>query len=228
MQHMPGSGKHRSVLAITAVMLLVGGCSDSSGKGEAEGPVAGVSASKICDGTLDASAAEALHRLAGTDRFDEATGTNEAGEPRTFSLENAVRHLHDEYGKRSACWVYKTSDASGEPLLEIRFSASRGYPSSTEKDSSGDKARYPLGVYAQVGRSGADLFFKCSTKAPSAQAYIADTMYVKAELFSDTAKLRGDSVDKDRIVILNSVSRRVAQEAGCASEASLPAEVPSE
>lgn len=218
----------RRTLAITAVALLIGGCSNNSSKEKPEESSTGIAASKVCDGTLDTSAAAALQRLAGTDQFDESTGTNEAGHPTAFSLKNAVKNLHAEYRKRSACWVYKTGDDSGEPLLEIRFLASRSYPSDSEKESSGGKVRYPLGVYAQVGPSGADLFFQCTTKAPTEDAYVGDTKYVKAELFSVANKMRGDNVNKDRIVILNSISRRVTQEAGCASEAGLPAEVPSQ
>ncbi|MEV5388386.1 hypothetical protein [Streptomyces sp. NPDC052721] len=122
--------------------------------------------------------------------------------------------------------MYKTGDDSGKPLLEIRFSASQSYPAPSGKDANGSKVRYPLGLYAQVGRDGADLFFQCPTRAVSKDAYIGHTKYVKAELYSSNAQLHGDSVDKDRMVILNSVSREVAREAGCASEADLPAAVP--
>ncbi|MEV6056428.1 hypothetical protein [Streptomyces sp. NPDC052107] len=206
--------------------LLVGGCGDNSKKGDKEASGTGVAAGTICDGTLDAAAVEALQRLAGTSRFDEGTGANEAGEPRKFSLRNAVEHLHDEYRKRSACWVYKTGDDSGEPLLEIRFSASNSHPSATQKkESSSHQTTYPLGVYANAGPDGADLFFRCATKAPSKDSNISDTKYVKAELYSAAAKMRGDSIDKDRMVILNSVSRKLAQEAGCATEANLPTAV---
>ncbi|CAM5251410.1 MULTISPECIES: hypothetical protein [Streptomyces] len=167
-----------------------------------------------------------MHNLAGTDQFDESTGAGEAGQPHTFSVRSAVRHLHDEYRERTACWVYKTGDDSGKPLLEMRFSASQSYPSPSGKDASGSQVRYPVGLYAQVGRDGADLFFQCPTRAASKDAYIGDTNYVKAELYSSRDQLRGDSVDKDRMVILNSVSREVAQEAGCAAQAGLPTAVP--
>lgn len=83
-----------------------------------------------------------------------------------------------------------------------------------------------MGLYAQVGRDGADLFFQCPTRAASEDAYIGDTKYVKAELYSTRAQLHGDSLDKDRMVILNSVSRAVAREAGCAAQAGLPTAVP--
>ncbi|MEU9444998.1 hypothetical protein AB0D42_29815 [Streptomyces sp. NPDC048304] len=147
--------------------LLVGGCAGSSEEGDKEEPGAGVAASSLCDGTFEAPAAKALQRLAGTSRFDEGSGTSEAGEPRTFSMRNAVQHLHDEYRKRSACWVYKTGDDSGNALLEIRFSASTSHPSATQKESGSDQPTYPLGVYANAGPDGADLFFRCTTKAPS-------------------------------------------------------------
>ncbi len=125
MQLSTTSATRRTALAVTVVAFLTGACGGSPGKRASEPREAGVSAHSICDGTLDSSAVQALQRLAGTDRFDEATGTNEAGESRAFSLRNAVRHLHDEYGKRSACWVYRTGDNSGYPLMEIRFSRLR-------------------------------------------------------------------------------------------------------
>ncbi|MFF8732805.1 hypothetical protein ACF073_41025 [Streptomyces sp. NPDC015171] len=207
--------------------LLAGGCSGHSGKGKSKDPGTGVTASEVCDGAFDTSAAEALRRLAGTDTFDESGGSNAAAESPTFSLENAVRQLHDSYEKRSACWVYKSGDDSGEPLLEIRFLASRTHPSSPKKQSGSTSSTYPLGLYARVGPNGADLFFRCPTEAPSRDAFIGDTKYVKGELFSPAGKMRGDNVDKDRMEILNSVSRKVAQTADCVSEAGLPADVPS-
>ncbi|MFH9403408.1 hypothetical protein ACH4JS_27200 [Streptomyces sp. NPDC017638] len=214
-------------LSLIAAVLFTGACGGDSEKEAPEKPGTAVAASRLCAGAFDAPAAEALRRLAGTDRFDEATGAGKAGEPAAFSLKKAVEHLHDAYRERSACWVYKTGDDSGEPLLEIRFSASPGYPSGTRKDSGTEKVTYPVGRFAQVGPNGADLFFQCSTEAPAGDAYIGDTKYVKAELFSPRGHMRGDSIDRDRMVILNSISRRVAQTAGCASEADLPGAVPS-
>ncbi|MFF9004013.1 hypothetical protein [Streptomyces achromogenes] len=207
-------------------MLFIGACGGDSDKEVAEEPGTPVAASRLCDGAFDAPAAQALRRLAGTERFDESAGAGESSEAATFSLRKAVEHLHDAYRRRSACWVYKSGDTSGEPLLEIRFTASEGYPSGTRKKSGNDKVTYPVGRFAQVGSNGADLFFRCSTKAPTEDANIGDTNYVKAELFSPAGQMRGDSIDHDRMVILNSVSRKLAQTAGCASEADLPAVVP--
>ncbi|MEU9402668.1 hypothetical protein [Streptomyces sp. NPDC048242] len=173
-----------------------------------------MTASKVCDGTLDATAQAALRRLSGVDRFDEMPGTNEAGASSLFSVRYTVRHLHDEYPARGACWVYKTGVGNDHPLLEIRFSAEEGYPKTTEKQP------YRLGVYAGVGRDGANVFFRCPTKAPSAKAVIGDTKYVQADMYS-AGSLRGDHQDTDRMAILGSISRAVAREAGCASEAGL-------
>ncbi|WP_330461135.1 hypothetical protein OIB37_32275 [Streptomyces sp. NBC_00820] len=207
-----------------AVAVLVGGCSDDSGKGDGREPNANMAASKVCEGTLDHSAAAALQHLSGVDRFDELTGTNEAGESNTFSLSGAVGHLHDEYLERSACRVYKSGDGSGEPLLEVRFSASVNHPPSPE--AGGDRVSYLLGVYALAGPTGADLFFRCPTKPTRDGAVVGDTDYVKAEMAAPAGRMRGDSVDRDRMVILNSMARSVAEAAGCASTAALPAQVP--
>ncbi|MFF4713911.1 hypothetical protein ACFY2V_21295 [Streptomyces eurythermus] len=131
-----------------------------SDKKATEEPGTPVAASRVCDGAFDAPAAEALRRLAGTDRFDETAGSGKAGESAKFSLAKAVEHLHDTYRRRSACWVYKTGDDSGEPLLEIRFSASQGYPPGTSEETGSGKVTYPVGRFAQAGPNGADLFFQ--------------------------------------------------------------------
>ncbi|MFF4042158.1 hypothetical protein [Streptomyces sp. NPDC001816] len=226
MRRISGRGVCARALCFTAVAVLVGGCSDDSGKGHTSEPNTGVVASKICDGSLDSQAATALQRLSGTDRFDELTGTNEAGEPNAFSLNRAVKHLHDEYLKRSACWVYKSGDESGTPLLEIRFLASSNHPSSSEKQPGSDRVRYPLGVYALAGPYGADLFFRCPTKPTTDDAAIGSTNYVKAEMTAPADHMRGGSVNKDRMMILNSMARAVAEAAGCPSTAALPKQVP--
>ncbi|MFH8775230.1 hypothetical protein [Streptomyces sp. NPDC017958] len=213
-------------LCFTAVAVLVGGCSNGSGKGDRREPNTDVAADRICDGTLDSAAAAALRRLSGTDRFDELSGTNEAGEPNAFSLSRAVKHLHDEYLKQSACRVYKSGDESGTLFLEVRFSASSNHPASSEKQSGGDRVRYPLGVFAQAGLYGADLFFRCETKPTSENAAIGSTNYVKAEMTAAANRMRGDSVNKDRMVVLNSMARAVAEDAGCTSSAALPTQVP--
>jgi len=215
-----------NALAITAAVVFVSGCSNNADDSDTAEQDTGTSAAKVCDGTLDPAASAALRRLGGSDRFDELTGTNEAGEPNTFSLTRAVEHLHDEYVKRSACRLYKSGDNSGQPLLEVRFSASSNHPSASAAESSSDRVSYPLGVYALAGSDGADLFFRCPTKATTSDASVGDTNYIKAEMSAIANNLHGNSVNKDRMVVLNSMARAVAKAAGCASTAALPAQVP--
>ncbi|WP_159038240.1 hypothetical protein [Streptomyces sp. WM6386] len=212
---------------MTAAVTFAAGCSNNSEGGGSKEPNAGVAANKICDGTLDTSAAAALQRLSGTKQFDELTGTNEAGESNTFSVDRAIKHLHDSYSQRGTCWVYKTGDDSGRPLLEVRFSATRSHPSSSEEEeSSTDTVEYPVGVFARTSRYGADLFFRCPTKATTDDAHVGDTDYVKAEMYSATGKMTGGSVSKDRMTVLNSMARAVADAGGCASAAALPMQIP--
>jgi hypothetical protein len=213
----------RPAALFAAAAMLMGGCSSGSHTSDAESEKAGTPASNLCDGSLDAAAADALQRLAGAERFEEATGVNQAGRSNKFSVSRSVKHLHDEYRNQSECSIYQIGD--DKPLFQVRFSASASYPSGNG-DSGERKTRYPIGVFAQVGSNGADLFFHCPTDAPAKDAYIGDTDYVKAEMYRDTYRLRGDTEARDVMVILNSMARAVAEAAGCASQAGLPTRVP--
>jgi hypothetical protein len=217
--------KSRLALILAVAAILSSGCSSDFGTERPSDDQRGVPAGKICDGTLDASAVTALQRMSGTNRFEELTGTNQAGEPDEFSVNRSVKHLHDEYLKQSECSVYKAGDGSGKPLFEVRFSASERYPSG-KGNSSDRKIRYPLGVFAQVRLNGADLFFRCPTKAPVKDSHIGDTEYVKAEMYTAVNGLRGNDRATDIMVVLNSMARAVAEAAGCASQAGLPSRVP--
>ncbi|MBJ7907523.1 hypothetical protein IF655_29985 [Streptomyces sp. DSM 110735] len=174
-----------------------------------------MTAAKVCDATLDPKAQAALRRLSGVAQFDDAAGTNKAGEPEKFSVRYAVGHLHDTYSRQGVCWVYKSQNTSGDPLLEIRFSAADRYPEGTGKNL------YGLGVYAKAGPYGALLFFRCATKAEPRQSEVGDAKYVRAEMYSAANQMRGEHRDDDRMAILGSMSRAVAREAGCASGAGL-------
>ncbi|WP_338697049.1 hypothetical protein V2W30_15505 [Streptomyces sp. Q6] len=222
---MSGRSTPRAAFAVAALAILISGCSSSSGNSSGgETASAGVPAVEVCAGTLDASAVAALVRMSGTDRFDELTGTNDAGEPNKFSLGRAVKHLHEKTSRRSACTVYKAGDSSGKPLLEIDFSASLSHPDDTTSGAS--NVIYPLGVYAATGVNGSQLFFRCKTEANSADSYVGDSEYVKASMYSASGKIRGDSGGRDRMTVLNSVARALAKEAGCAQEADLPEKLP--
>ncbi|MBV7698093.1 hypothetical protein [Streptomyces sp. TRM70350] len=180
-----------------------------------------MSAQQICDGTLDTNARTALERISGTKRFSELSGKNEASEPKEFSTTRAVKHLHDEPTQRSKCSIYKTSGENDFPIIEIQFLAAKQHPEPLE-EATNNLVPFPLGSYAAVGKNGADLYFECTTSGTE-ESFIGDTPYVKAEMFSPSF---GSRDPRDRMVILNSISRAVASKAGCASQADLPVEVP--
>ncbi|CAL9464687.1 hypothetical protein SUDANB105_02698 [Streptomyces sp. enrichment culture] len=216
----------RSALLCAAAAVLAGGCSGDTGTSDAEKGKTGIPVTKICDGTLDAAAGDALQRLAGQGGVEESTGVNREGRPNKFSVSRSVEHLHDEYVQQSVCRVYRVGDNSGKPLLEVRFTASEYYLSGEEDSGSDRKIRYPLGLFARTSVNGAKLFFRCPTKAPSKDAFIGDTEYVKGELWAATIPLRGSDDARDAMTVLNSMSRAVAETAGCAEQADLPSRVP--
>lgn len=215
-RHAFGS-RHRMVALAVGVALSLCGCTEAS---EGKKPT-GVSAEQVCDGALDAEGAGALMRLSGAENFEELSGENDAGEPNKFSLVRAARHLHDRVGVRSSCKIYRAG--SGDfPVVAIDFVASEY----SLKPSGGQRPEtllFDVGDYAAVSKNGALLYFKCATKG-SAGSFIGDTSYVKGEMTSTSL---GDRDPRDRMAILNSLARAVAEEVGCAAEANLPVKVPS-
>ncbi|MFF4095722.1 hypothetical protein ACFYYY_18120 [Streptomyces sp. NPDC001834] len=203
-----------------ALMLAAAtGCSDGSDK-EPDG----LSASQVCDGTLTASAATTLERIGETDRFTELTGTNDIGDPNKFSVKLAAKRLHEERGRRSECSLYKVGNDSGYPLMTIDFEpvAKHPDPDKAAKNMERDETVFPLGLFAYTAAdNGAYLYFSCPTEGPE-----GNTPYVKAEMYSSKAQMNADSTGKDRMTILNAVSRSLAKELGCAAQAKLPAKVP--
>ncbi|MFJ4922729.1 hypothetical protein [Streptomyces sp. NPDC088725] len=197
------------------------GCSQNTA--EEYGPR--ISASKICDRTLDENGISALRRLGGTDDFNESTGITDTGESKKFSMPRAMAHLHDDNAQLSTCTVYTADNKSGAPLVQLDFSASESYPSRSvaeDEDPRGLLIFYPIGVYASTkADNSTSLYFRCTTKGAK-----GSTAYIRAGVFSVGNQLKGNSTSKDRMTILNSVSRRLAAEAGCADEARLPAKVP--
>ncbi|MFH8934700.1 hypothetical protein [Streptomyces griseosporeus] len=163
----------------------------------------------------------ALERLGGAKRFEELTGTTASGVPGEFSVRRSVEHLHDAYAKQDECWIIPIG--ADHPLLTIRFEARDSYPS-RQGEPSHMAVQYPVGLFAQVSRKGADLFFRCPSRGATEDGNVEDTPYVKGEMFIHHT-VGGDAA-RDPMVILNSVSRAVAEAAGCASQAGLPAQVP--
>ncbi|MBM4821806.1 MULTISPECIES: hypothetical protein [Streptomyces] len=217
-----GGGAARTALLIASIGVMVGACSGDSGTHQAGEGQNGTPAAKICDGSLDSSAVTSLQRLSGVETFKELTGTNEAGAPYKFSLRWAVEHLYDDYARRGACVVYKVGQ--NRPFVDIRFSASKSHPA-RGADPNDRTVEFPVGVFSQVGPDGADLFFRCTTAAPSSGESGEGADYVKAEMYAPKAAMRGNFQVRDRLVILNSVARAFAKAAGCAAQAQLPTRI---
>lgn len=206
----------RGVLLVLGITLFALGCIDSSEK-----EPTGLSAQQLCDGTLAAEARGTLTRISGAKRFTELSGDNEAGEPNEFSTARAIKHLNDETNYRSKCRIYKAGGDNDFPLIEIQFLAAKQHPALLAKPTR-QLIPFELGSYAAVGKNGAELYFKCATRQAGTPS-TGDTPYIKAEMTSPSF---GMNAPRDRMVILNSISRAVANKAGCASEAALPAAVP--
>lgn len=227
----PSSGRARPVrhrrlvtgaLWATAVVTALAGVSACSGEKKDDSPEAsGTPASRICDGALDKPAVAALKRLGGTGSFQELTPSSKGG----FTLDRAAAHLHDPVGKRSKCSVYLPDGKSDAPLIELDFEAADSHPSesaATKEQLGKDLVFYTLGVYANTSDANSTaLYFTCTTKG-----HDGTTKYVNASAFTSGDQLKGHSTGKDRMTVLNSVSRHLADTIGCADEAHLPATVP--
>lgn len=204
---------------LTLVIAGVTACGNDSGK---EARPDALSATQVCDGTLDTAAAAALKILGGTDRFTEIEGKKESGIPYKFSLKHAAETLHETPTKKNACLIYKADGKNDFPLLDISFQARKSHPDLTEEARSSDSGEmfFPLGLFASArGEDSTSLYFACPTSGPDGKM-----PYVEAEMFSARGQVNPDG--KGRMTVLNAVSRAVAEELSCAAEARLPAEVP--
>ncbi|MFJ8753368.1 hypothetical protein ACIREO_29150 [Streptomyces sp. NPDC102441] len=206
--------------AAFAALVIAGvtGCSNDSS--EVEEPDV-LSSSQVCDGTLSPAAAAALERIGGTDGFTEIQIAGD--KDYRWSLEEAEKHLQGAAFSHR-CHVYKEDDESGHPLMSIRFSAKSSHPDPVEAAPNRDRDKfiYPLGLYAATtGYIGADLYFACPTEGAKGRM-----PYVQADMFSLENQMKPGSSVKDRMTILNSVSRALAEELGCTAQAKLPAKVP--
>ncbi|GHH88021.1 hypothetical protein GCM10018793_66040 [Streptomyces sulfonofaciens] len=209
------------MLWATATLTTLAGVSACSDEGDKQPQAAQTPASRICDGTLDRPAVTALQRLGGADSFEELSGKGNQ-----FSLDRAAAHVHDDVQQRSRCTVYLPDDTSGAPLVQLDFKAADTHPTRAAvlKASPGkDFTFYALGAYAATSdKNSTTLYFQCTTKGSDGKR----TRYVDAGIFSSAGQLKGNSPSKDRMVILNSVSRHLADKLGCADEAHLPSTVP--
>ncbi|QEU74243.1 hypothetical protein CP967_21615 [Streptomyces nitrosporeus] len=175
-------------------------------------------ASQVCGGTLSAAGAAALRRIGGQEKYTELE------DPGRWSPGTAAKRLEDSADSDYECSLYLEGDDSGTPLMMIGFTARKSHPDPSEaaKDPDHGQVLYPLGVYASVGGdTAASLFFECPTKRSE-----GGTRYVKASMYTSKGKMKADAGGKDRMAVLNDVSRALAEELGCAAKAKLPAEVP--
>ncbi|MFE9119809.1 hypothetical protein [Streptomyces sp. NPDC007172] len=211
----------RRVLLAAALAIATPGCSYSS-----EPETKSTPASALCAGTLDTAAADALHRLAGTDKFTEDSGGGASGRPRQFSLKWATAHLHDDGIRPAECGIQKAKSYGEYWAFNLDFTAVPSLPTRDRTAASfpvtrfGPLTYFPLGATAYVQGNLATLYFTCRTRGNG-----EETEYVEAHS-STEGHIEGSSKAKDRITILNSVSRRLAKELGCESEANLPTVVP--
>ncbi|MER5850394.1 hypothetical protein ABT126_25950 [Streptomyces sp. NPDC002012] len=198
--------------------LITGGATACSDDGAGTDKPDALSTSQVCDGTLTSAGAAALKHIGGKD------GYTEPEDPERWSRESAAKGLQESAISRYECILYPEGDKSGRPLLTIGFMARQSHPDPVEaaKDKDHDQLFYPLGVYASAtGYVATSLFFECPTKRAE-----GSTPYVKAEMYSAKDKMNADSTGKDRMTILNDMSRALAKELGCAAQAKLPAKVP--
>ncbi|MFC9283649.1 hypothetical protein [Streptomyces collinus] len=162
-----------------------------------------------------------------TDEFSELPGVDDAGHPNKFSLERAAGTLHDDVTERNQCDVFRSGDKTGHSLIEVDFSAVKDRPH--ERGSSGGKSAgatfYPIGLYAKTNaRTSATLFFTCPTRAAGEAGHSAP--YVRGYLYGAPDQMSPKATGRDLMVVLNSLSRGMAKQLGCASQAALPAQVP--
>ncbi|MBV7669015.1 hypothetical protein STHAL_05845 [Streptomyces halstedii] len=214
----PASGRPTVRVAIGVALALCGASACSDGQGAGKRPEV-FSAPQVCDGALSSAGAEALERIGGTGRFTEIRIADDPDY--RWSLKQAVKDLQADYTDVHKCLLYKASDKSGLPLVTFRFSSDSQHPDPAE-DEDTDRLLFPIGLYAAADKNfGTSLYFACPVEGSEGR-----TPYVKAEMYSAKNQVDPASTAEDRMTVLNDVSRALAQEAGCASEAKLPARLP--
>ncbi|MFI1001786.1 hypothetical protein ACIP10_24870 [Streptomyces galbus] len=156
--------------------------------------------------------------MGATEKFKELPGTNHSGEPSKFSLQRAAGGVNDGGpAEQNKCTVFKSTDKSGHPLIEVNFSAQQHAPTPDASAEADESVLYPIGVYAKTNaRNSATIYFRCPTKGIT---------YVSADLYSAPDQSSPKSTGRDLMVVLNSVSRALAKQLGCTSQAGLPAQV---
>lgn len=166
-------------LSSASAVAALSGCNKDTAR-EADG----VPATQVCASTLNTSAAAALKRISGTDKFAELEGrsTADGASQKKFSLRSAVEGLHGTASERNQCTIYAAGDKSAHPLIEVDFEVATSHPdkrTSLQRDSPKTTV-YSMGAYAATNANfGASLFFACPTEGPE-----GTKPYVKASMSS--------------------------------------------
>ncbi|MEV6123947.1 hypothetical protein AB0M23_26145 [Streptomyces sp. NPDC052077] len=203
---------NRRILAAAALLALTAFSCGEPGERESY-----LTAAEVCGSTLDKWATKSLEHMGATEKFKEES----AGSSRPYSVITIAEDLRSDDSPQS-CYVTRAESKSGHPLVQVDF-----LPSSfrlDRKTATHKKGRmfYPVGLYAHTADvTGATIYFKCSTLNRKTK-----TPYIEARLFSAANEISSKTTPDDLMIILNSMSRAVANHLGCAAEAQLPSEVP--
>ncbi|WP_158711046.1 hypothetical protein [Streptomyces albus] len=203
---MPTARQVIATLAITCTYLLTSACSADPSPTQGE-----YSASEVCDATLEKKAAHHLESLTGANTFDVPNIVHRK------QLADRLRRAPEEAKYHEFCRIY-TADSNGVPAATLEFRRRSPFSGSRKKD---EWITYRTGQHAHTSDDGASLYFHC----PSSDAG-PDDQYVKGVLWAGKREIAPDRFSTATISILNSVSRRLAQELGCAKEARLTAGTP--
>ncbi|MFF2773765.1 hypothetical protein ACFVU3_02550 [Streptomyces sp. NPDC058052] len=203
--------------------LVAVGLSGCSQEPEEPPAPAATSAARVCDGAFDAPAAKALERIGGTEGFYEAAGETSDGERRTFAFSRAAASLRSGPPKYTGCAIRRANAGKDSRPISFWIEARERPPRKEDAGGEPDSvAYYPLGVHAET-RDGdsALLFFRCRTgNTERSYPYLAVQM---VDLSTESAER---TTSRDRMTVLASFSRTLADSMGCADEARLPQQVP--
>ncbi|MDT0441613.1 hypothetical protein [Streptomyces johnsoniae] len=207
-----------AVFVCCAVVGGLGACSgDDSGEAdEADDSFAHhfgepMTADEVCDGALAGGAAESLVFITQDAALGEMTGEYRA------SLADSARALLEEgqFHHERFCAIFTTaSEDSWSVRLDFRFSPSRekgAFPVERHQ------VPYDAGVRAFVENQAAILSVRCSVEGAAADSDLNGSLSVG----------EGAVEDPDAMMdVLNTATRAMAEELGCAEEAGLLEEAP--
>ncbi|MDT0441511.1 hypothetical protein [Streptomyces johnsoniae] len=191
------------LIGICALLLTVTSCSGDSDDDRA--PEVGLEpATRICDGTLTASAAEDLEALTAEDTFKETTvpSVPPADLEEFLDVLRASTAGHEDF-----CFIYRADD--DRATLSLAFGWRESTP--TDFEPAGDEAAYATGDFAYADTRMASLYFPCGIRNMPED-------FVSARLYTHSGPMTSHDA---RTSILNSVSRAVAEGLGCLEGAGL-------